>query len=76
MARLSTYGSSVVLELSMAAEDPRAVDQISRTAFQKQQALFIVTALRLARLSVNISHDALDHVNLKSRKETFVISQK
>ncbi len=55
----------------MAAEDPRAVDQqISLTAFQIQQALFIVTALRLARLSVNISYDALDHVNLKSRKET------
>lgn len=52
----------------MAAENAGAVDQqVSLTLLQVEQTLFIIVALRLARLGVNLCHNALDHVDLRGK---------
>lgn len=54
----------------MAAENARAVDQkVSLALLQVEQTLFIITALRLARLDVDLGHDALDHVDLRGKTD-------
>lgn len=64
----NTHSSSVVLQLSVAAENAGAVDQQVSLAFlQVEQTLFIIVALRLARLDVNLRYDALDHVDLRGK---------
>lgn len=62
----STDQSSVVLQLSVAAEGFGQVDElVPLSLLRVQQSVLVVLALRLPRPPVHVRHRALDHEHLR-----------
>lgn len=65
----STDESSVVLQFSVAAEGPGAVNQfVPLSVLRVQQTVFVVLTLRLTRPPVDVRHHALHHQHLWSNQ--------
>lgn len=65
----STDESSVVLQLSVAAEGPGPVDEfVPLSVLRVQQPVLIVLTLRLSGPSVDVRHHALNHKHLQKKQ--------